>query len=160
MLAGLALAACATQTFPATLYGVPVGEEPAPSSVDETRQAIAAVGNVVLVREYAEPTAWPVTLILDGNEIGTLGQKQYRVLNLTPGDHVLKTRWPVISGQVGNELTFTVTEDGPLYIALLGTSEAFGGGSGITEFRMGSGFQRLDADTAPAALTWCCTLRE
>ncbi len=153
----LLLSGCATPVM-TTVMGVPETETPPQSKIDTILANISEAGNLVIVREYAEPTAWPANVFINGDKLASLGQKQYLVTRLEPGTHELKISWPVMSGQTTANTQVNIVEGETHYIGLLGSSSAssFGGG---TQFEMSAGFVKLSTETTPTALAYCCEMK-
>jgi hypothetical protein len=115
--------------------------------------------NFYIVREYAQPTAWPATIKVDGIKLVTLGNRQYSQAVLRPGKHKISVHWPFLSGQSNSEVEIDISDTQPVYLALQGISQM----AGVTYqgyiFNMGSGFSRIAAEQAPRIIEACCRLR-
>jgi hypothetical protein len=56
-------------------------------------------------RQYAEPTAWPAQLEIDGRSALSLQQEGFTWVYVTPGNRNLVYRWPFLAGMPKVEFT-------------------------------------------------------
>ena len=107
----MSLIACAT-TKP-----VPLGTRMSAPSKTDVKSPISdiseAIGesNIVFIRRHAEPTAFPVSVIIEGEKFATLNQKQFTAFSLPQGDYYGQTKWSFLSAQA--PVHFDLYVDGP-----------------------------------------------
>ena len=147
----LIFASCAVNDRQSILEGVPEESEVPKSAAEETVATISERGNLVIIREHAEPMMFDVSVLIDGKKAVSLKQKQYAVLNIAPGQHFLKSRWPMLSGQKGYELSIEIVDGETYYVAIHGLSRL-----GIME----TGFVILPPVGVEEALSFCCELKQ
>ena len=112
----------------------------APALAQDTK-TIPADANLVVYRDYAEPTAWAPTLKIDDKKVAALGQNEFTAVHLAPGSHSISLAWPIFSGQSGKTGTITIEDGKTIYLELTGQSRYAGGGYGTMQFLMGSGLE-------------------
>ncbi len=107
----ISLTACAT-TKP-----VPLGTRTAAPSKTDVKSPISdisdAIGesNIVFIRRHAEPTAFPVSVIIEGEKVATLNQKQFTAFSLPQGNYYGQTKWGLLSAQA--PIYFDLNVEGP-----------------------------------------------
>lgn len=77
---------------------------------------------LILYRDEAEPILFKPALIIDGVEIGRLGQNRYLAVELAPGSHRVEARWPAVAGHRPAVLTVAVRPGEVGYVELTGTA--------------------------------------
>jgi len=140
--------------FTAGLAIVLSGCASAPTGPDFSRTALPAPDNdkaqVIVFREYAEPTALAAKIDIDGNQVFELPQKSFATASVATGSHDLRIRWPAASGTPGWQGNSEWVGGKTYYYQLSGTS-----GNG---WHFESRLTLLEESLAVAKLTSCCKL--
>lgn len=99
----------------------------APSFV-QTPRATPVEGKAVLYlfRDYAEPTAWKNTILIDGKEVVTLPQQSFTWIHVSPGKHSLSSRWPMLAGMPKHEFAFEPVAGKSYFFEVTGSSKMTG----------------------------------
>lgn len=84
--------------------------------------ASPAPATLILYRDQAEPLLFKPALIIDGVEIGRLGQNRFLAVELAAGPHRVEARWPSPAGHRPATLTFSLAPGEVGYIELTGTA--------------------------------------
>ena len=63
-------------------------------------------GKVTVIREYAEPTAFRIKVLVDGELAAVIKNKSYVTFSLPAGDHKLKFDWPATGSDTELEFDF------------------------------------------------------
>ena len=111
-------------------------------------------GNVYIIRDYAEPTLWPVSFLVDNRMAVSLGQKSYTVLHLAPGPHAFQVRWPALAGQIGKTFDFNVVEGRTYYFRMIGDYDFQG-----RYYTETGGAERLRPGEGEALIKTCCKFK-
>jgi hypothetical protein len=128
----------------ATAGSVPAGSAP-PETAPDSGFAV-----IYIIREHAEPTAWPATAHLDGMRVAALGQKSYTRAYVAAGEHRIRVTWNRISGQRSYDSPFRVVAGQTYYLMLVGISQYH-----LNEITLGSGLRTVDARAGADAIARC-----
>ncbi len=115
--------------------------------------------NLIIYRDYAQPTAFAATVKVDGRKVAALTNRRYTALRVAPGPHTVTLHWPFVSGQSGAKLDVTVAEGQRHYLAVTGISQFAGISFGTMHFNTGSGLAEVKAEIAEGAVTACCVFK-
>lgn len=129
-------------------------------SISKAKQNKDGYAILYVYREYAEPTAWGATIVLDGKEVTTLAQGGYTWVYITPGNKIITAEWPGLSGQRDSSISLLIEPDKEYYLELIGSSSLGGIYGGTMIFQMGSGLILMDPEAAKNKLINCCNLQE
>ena len=111
--------------------------------------------NVIIFRQYAEPTAWVTTIKIDGKKLGSLGNGKWTAISLEPGAYEIKTSWSLLSGQRGGKYKLKVEEGKTHFLEIVGRSRYDG-----MYYSMGSGIGELPRDNGFSRVGACCEFKE
>jgi hypothetical protein len=106
---------------------------------------------VYVFREHAEPTAFGATVFFDESRVATLNQKGFTWAYLAPGEHRIRTRWPLLATQRSTSVTLNVVA-GETYVLDLRAIMRVEG----PDLVFGSGMGRLDPQSGVARISRCC----
>ena len=108
--------------------------------------------NLVIYREYAEPTAWSPTVKVDGVKIIAIPNKHYTSTRVEPGRHRVTLAWPILSSQHGGSMEIEVKDDGIVhYLEVVGVSRYDG-----FYITFGSGIGEARPEYAAKLISECC----
>ena len=148
-----------------TTYASKVTAQEVPALIVQTAEQPPQISldiqdsNIVIVREYAQPTAWPTTIKIDGTKLVSLANRQYSHKKLTPGKHKVSLNWAFLSGQINSEIEIEIIEGETLFLAVQGISQFAGFGYQSYIFNMGSNFSKIDNEKAPEIIQKCCRFK-
>ncbi|URD60262.1 hypothetical protein M8312_10765 [Sphingomonas sp. KRR8] len=103
---------------------------------------------LIVYRAYAEPILFAPTLLIDGKEFGTLGQKRLLAFALPPGPHHLEIVWPHFALQRSTDLDIVAAPDGKSYVELQAAA-------GFMRRKGQSALVEQDPATGAAAIACC-----
>jgi len=153
----ISLTACAT-TKP-----VPLGTRTAAPNKAEvkspTSNILSTIGNsnVVFIRRYAEPTAFPVSVIIEGEKVASLNQRKFTAFVLPQGSYKGKTKWPLISAQKSLKFNFNIEDSSTHFFEILGE---YGVNQNITGTLTDIvAIRKIPADEGATYLSNCCTYK-
>ena len=125
-----------------------------------TTAEIEQAGNLVIYRADAEPTAWPVTIKIDGNSIASLRQGEAIALDLRRAKSMIEYDWPLFSGQEDGMQTVDLAAEDQLFLEIGGSLSATGQTEPSLQFESSSFAKVVTPQIAKAALQECCTFQE
>ena len=111
--------------------------------------APATDDNVIVFREYAQPTVFSASIKVDGKKIGGLGQRSYLSFKTTPGAHLIRMSWPLIAAHSGADFPLVVEPNKTHYIEI--TASVTG--------ESGSTVKEISATDAAFRIKNCCTYK-
>lgn len=141
---------------------VAIAQDVAPSTESAPAPAppdMPAGANLVVYRQYAQPTAWMPTVKMDGIKIVALPNRHYTAAKVPPGKHKVTLSWPLLSGQHNATMEIDVVEGSRHYVEVTGISQYAGGGFGVMYFNMGSGIAEVRPEHAEKTLATCCKFK-
>jgi len=98
-LAGLilcTLTACVSNPVPLGNAKPVANSKEVKSSVETIEKSLEG-GNIVLIRRYAQPTAYPISVRVDDEKVASLGQRKYTAIALPKGEYDVVAKWPFIA---------------------------------------------------------------
>jgi hypothetical protein len=80
----------------------------------------------VFIRERAEPTAWNVSVLIDGEKMASIANRSSATFDVKPGKHSFKIDWPALAGQLDLIGDVEFSADEPSYFLITGNYEFTG----------------------------------
>lgn len=109
------LSACVTQPDQLTVAVANPDSEEIVMSIDDIKSAIGE-DNVIILRRFVQPTAWPMQVYINGNKVISLPSNTFTSMTLPEGEHVMKTKWNIIAGTPSETTKFSVKEGIPTVV--------------------------------------------
>jgi hypothetical protein len=127
----------------------------------ESKASQSKPGYAVLYvfREYAEPTMWGATVLINGKQVATLNQRGFTWAYVKPGDTEIKAVWSGMSGQHDSFISIDILENKNYYVDLTGISQGTVGVLGDMYFKVGSGLNEVKPEAAVKRLETCCSFQ-
>ncbi|GEM_PF-3806622 len=119
------------------------------SSVQEVNANIGD-SNIIIIRRYAAPTAFPVSVRIDDIKVASLGQRKYTAISLPSGSYKFVAKWPFIATQLPIEFTLDVNGTSKQYIELLGEVDV------VRTRKKYVGARKLDSNEGAEYIAKCC----
>lgn len=82
--------------------------------------AASPSATLVIYRDTAEPLLFRPTLLINGQEIGGLGEKRFLAFELPPGKYRIEARWPKLSGHKSATAVVMARGGAETYVELTG----------------------------------------
>jgi hypothetical protein len=126
-----------------------------PASVPAIEPVVEVAGEdglIFIYRAYAQPTAWAPAVRVDGRKIVGISNRSYTAVRVTPGDHIVTLKWPLIAAQGGAKMEVTVEKGKAHFVEVTGVSQYVPG----VYMRTGSGIALVQPEYAVAAIKKCC----
>ena len=86
----------------------------------------SATSTAVFIRERAEPTAFNVSVQLDGKKMASISNRSFAEFAVKPGKHAFKIDWPALAGQLDLEGEIDFRESEKSYFLITGDFEMAG----------------------------------
>jgi len=157
-LAGLilcTLTACVSNPVPLGNAKPVANSKEVKSSVETIEKSLEG-GNIVLIRRYAQPTAYPISVRVDDEKVASLGQRKYTAIALPKGEYDVVAKWPFIASQSQIKFKMNVIGDKKQYFEFLGESN-FGLNRNLDlSPSFGSDVRELETDKGVEYLSNCC----
>jgi hypothetical protein len=142
----------------------------APATAGEAAPPDQTPSTLIIYRAYAAPTAFGVTISIDGARIGALRKEEAFSVSLPPGSHQLTATWPGITGQRAGEGEFVTAPGQTQYVEVTAGMRTVAreadprpdilGNTSMTSYtRAGTKLKAVDPAAAQAALATCCEVR-
>jgi len=104
----LLLISCATSN-PVPLSGkAPVANNKEVKSSTDTVLNNIGDANIVFIRRYAQPTAFPISVKVNGEKVASLSQRKFTAISLPRGDYDVVAQWPFLAAMLPIEYTISV----------------------------------------------------
>jgi hypothetical protein len=100
-----------------------------------------------IFRIYAQPTAWPAYLQIDGQEVVSLNQEGFTWVKVKAGPHKFKHGWPALAGMPAVNFEHTLVAGTTYAFQMHGTSAIDG-----LETQM----QNVEIEVATKQMAACC----
>lgn len=107
---------------------------------------------VYIIREHAEPTAWPARVQLNGIPVASLTQKSCTRAYVAAGAYMVHVTWNRLSGQRRYASPFRVAAGRTYYLMVEGVSRLE-----ATRYTYGAGLRSVDTDAGAKAVARCRT---
>lgn len=106
----------------------------------------------VFIRQNAEPTAWNLSVLIDGTKAASISNGSYSRFSVEPGRHMVHVHWPALSSQVDVSGQVDFPKDQTSYFLLTGKSRLTGSGYHALYFSMSTAFVPLTKNEAEPLL--------
>lgn len=132
---------------------------PATSQTLLADQLRPADANLFFYRDYAQPTLWGVTLLVDGVKVISLGQNKYTGVTVAPGEHTIRVKWAGHTGQASGTFNVEVKPGQPMFLEVVGEYGPLQRTGRGYRYTATSGMLEQDPAAATAAIHTCCKFR-
>ena len=61
---------------------------------EQTHASSPTDGKITLIREYAEPAAFNISVSIDDQKVASIKNKSHATFSVSEGSHILKLEWP------------------------------------------------------------------
>ena len=115
----LLMTACISNPVPLSGKAPVANSKEVATPIAENEKSIGDA-NIVLIRRYAQPTAFPISIRINDEKVASLGQRQYSAISLPKGKYEVVAKWPLIASQEKIEFEIDVDGDVKQYFEFTG----------------------------------------